>query len=172
MIRTLDLVYLLFFVIHVPIIFLLSQATHTNKKTVIDTVPLQPAFLQTNLSHQLRDFYITTYHDKFFEDNPPTWFTVFIWMELLYHVPASIWAVRGLLKGHPLIRVHLLIFGIQAFITSLTCLVDVWSWTDRTVAQKQQLTMLYSPYVALGGLMAIHSIFRLRDALMPKSKRE
>jgi Protein of unknown function (DUF2781). len=65
---------------------------------VIDTVPLLPAFLQTNLSHQLREFYITTYRDKFFED-PPAWFTVFIWMELLYHLPLSIWATRGLLKG-------------------------------------------------------------------------
>lgn len=66
---------------------------------VIDTVPLLPTFLQTNLSYQLREFYITTYRDKFFED-PPTWFTVFIWMELLYHLPLSIWATRGLLKGN------------------------------------------------------------------------
>ncbi|KAJ5787035.1 hypothetical protein N7457_002025 [Penicillium paradoxum] len=158
--RKRDLAYLLFFVTHIPIIFL------------IDTVPLQPAFLQTNLSHQLREFYIATYHDKFFEDPAPTWFTVFIWMELLYHVPASIWAIRGLRKDHPLIPVHLLVFGIQAFLTSLTCLVDVWSWSDRSVAQKQQITMLYAPYVALGGLMALDMVFRLRDKLMPKSKRE
>lgn len=93
---------------------------------------------------------------------------------------------------HPLVPVHLLVFGIQAFITSLTCLADVWSWSDRSVAQKQQLTMLYSPYVALGmcpdtavehrksalakmnigGLMALDMVFRLRDKLVPKSKRE
>jgi hypothetical protein len=51
---------------------------------------------------------------------------------------------------HPLIPVHLLIFGIQAFVTSLTCLIDVWSWPDRTTAEKQQITYLYGPYVALG----------------------
>ncbi|OQE36307.1 hypothetical protein PENCOP_c012G06384 [Penicillium coprophilum] len=154
-----DLAYLLFFITHVPIILL------------IDTVPLLPTILQTNLSHRLRDFYITTYRDKFFED-PPTWFTVFIWMELLYHLPISIWAVRGLLKDHPLVPVHLLVFGIQVFITTLTSLVVVWSWTDRSVAEKQQLTMLYAPYMALGGFMALDMIFRLRDKLMPKSKRE
>ncbi|OQE18482.1 hypothetical protein PENFLA_c021G10468 [Penicillium flavigenum] len=157
--RKRDLAYLLFFVTHVPIILL------------IDTVPLLPTFLQTNLSHQLREFYITTYRDKFFED-PPTWFTVFIWMELLYHLPVSIWAARGLLKDHPLVPVHLLVFGIQAFITTLTSLVVVWSWTDRSVAEKQQLTMLYAPYMALGGFMALDMVFRLRDKLMPKTKRE
>lgn len=51
---------------------------------------------------------------------------------------------------HPLVPVHLLVFGIQAFITTLTSLVVVWSWTDRSVAEKQQLTMLYAPYMALG----------------------
>ena len=45
---------------------------------------------------------------------------------------------------------HLLVFGIQAFITTLTSLVVVWSWTDRSVAEKQQLTTLYAPYMALG----------------------
>ncbi|KAJ5445070.1 Transmembrane protein 6/97 [Penicillium cf. griseofulvum] len=175
--RKKDLAYLFFFLTHIPIILCtilyayLHIFTCANTNTVIDTVPLQPSILQTNLSHQLRDFYITTYRDKFFE-NPPTWFTVFIWMELLYHLPLSIWAVRGLLKDHPLVPVHLLVFGIQAFITTLTSLVVVWSWTDRSVAEKQQLTMLYAPYMALGGFMALDMVFRLRDKLMPKSKRE
>lgn len=108
--RKRDLAYLLFFVTHVPIILRmilylssyldnsLTYACTLTPNIVIDTVPLLPTFLQTNLSHTLREFYITTYRDKFFED-PPTWFTVFIWMELLYHLPLSIWATRGLLKG-------------------------------------------------------------------------
>lgn len=108
--RKRDLAYLLFFVTHVPIILRmilylssyldnsLTYACTLTLNIVIDTVPLLPTFLQANLSHTLREFYITTYRDKFFED-PPTWFTVFIWMELLYHLPLSIWATRGLLKG-------------------------------------------------------------------------
>lgn len=85
--RKRDLAYLVFFITHVPIIFL------------IDTVPLQPAFLRTELSRRLREFYVATYRDKFFEEPAPTWFTVFIAMELLYHVPLSLWAVRALLQG-------------------------------------------------------------------------
>lgn len=83
-----DYAYLFFFIIHIPIIFL------------IDTVPLQPTFLRTDLSKNLRDFYITTYRDKFFEEPAPVWFTTFIWMELLYHVPLSAWAVWALLRGN------------------------------------------------------------------------
>jgi hypothetical protein len=84
--RKRDCAYLIFFVTHIPIIFL------------IDTVPLQPSYLVSDLSHHLRSYYITTYRDKFFSE-PPTWFTAFVWMELLYHVPLSLWAVWGLLRG-------------------------------------------------------------------------
>lgn len=49
-----------------------------------------------------------------------------------------------------MVPVHLLVFGVQAFVTSLTCLADVWTWPDRSVAEKQQITTLYGPYVALG----------------------
>lgn len=52
----------------------------------------------------------------------------------------------------PLVPLHLLIFGLQAFLTSTVCLVEVWSWADRSVAQKQNISMLYGPYVALGKL--------------------
>lgn len=49
-----------------------------------------------------------------------------------------------------MVPVHLLVFGVQSFVTSLPCLVEIWSWTDRTLIEKQNLTKLYSPYVALG----------------------
>ena len=48
----------------------------------------------------LRKFYIDTYHDEFFI-NPPAWFMLYMWMELLYHVPLSIWAIGALLRGTP-----------------------------------------------------------------------
>ncbi|KAJ5081331.1 hypothetical protein NUU61_009595 [Penicillium alfredii] len=158
--RKRDLAYLAFFMTHLPIVYL------------IDTAPLQPAIVRTDFSQQLRDFYVATYHDKFFSEPIPVWFNVFIWLEVLYHVPLSLWAIRGLLRDHPMVPVHLLVFGVEALITSLTCLVVVWSWPDRSVAQKQQLTTLYGPYVALGALMALDMTCRLRDRLMPKAKRE
>ncbi|EAW12015.1 EXPERA domain-containing protein [Aspergillus clavatus NRRL 1] len=162
--RKRDLVYLIFFIIHIPTIFL------------VDTVPLLPSFLQIDFMHQIRQFYINSYQDKFFSD-PPAWFTAFIAMELFYHVPLSIWAVGGLLRDDPLVPVHLLVFGVQAFVTSLACLVDVWSWVDRSVAQKKDITMLYGPCADEGGcgvgaFMALDMVLRLRRVLLRKSKEE
>lgn len=49
-----------------------------------------------------------------------------------------------------MVPVHLLAWGVQSFATTITCLVEVWGWADRTVAEKQNITMLYGPYAAVG----------------------
>ena len=51
---------------------------------------------------------------------------------------------------NPLVPVNLLAWAVEAFVTSSACLMDVWSWDDRSVEQKSNITMLYAPYVALG----------------------
>ncbi|KAB8070945.1 putative integral membrane protein [Aspergillus leporis] len=158
--RKCDLIYFIFFAVHLPIIFL------------VDAVPLLPSILQTNLSHQLRSFYIETYHDKFFSEAPPAWFSTFIAMELLYHAPLSLWALGALLKDNPLVPMHLLVFGVQSFVTSSACLAEVWGWDDRSTAQKRDLTFLYAPYVLLGAFMVLDMLFRLRGTLLGKTKRE
>lgn len=167
---------------------------------MVDAVPVLPGLLDNAISRQLRDFYVSTYRDKFFEGQVPAWFTSYTWMEILYHVPLSAWALSALsrgmlhpvilhngqptrklrppngspgsvdtssrlpvpaskatadpsfLKDDPLVPVHLLVFGLQSFLTSWTCLCEVWAWEDRTLAEKQSLSMLYGPYVALGML--------------------
>lgn len=49
----------------------------------------------------LRTYYHTTYRDEFFApEGPPTaWFGVFLWMEALYHLPLSCWAIPNLYRG-------------------------------------------------------------------------
>lgn len=71
----------------------------TSFSVVVDAVPVLPGLLDNALSRQLRDFYIATYRDKFFEGPVPAWFTSYTWMEILYHVPLSIWALGALLRG-------------------------------------------------------------------------
>ena len=71
---------------------------------MIDAAPLLPSFLQFDVSRQIREFYVNTYNDKFFEQPAPVWFVVFITMEIWYHAPLSIWAIGALLRGsliHP-----------------------------------------------------------------------
>lgn len=64
----------------------------------VDLVPLYPDSIKPKVLDTLREFYISTYQDKFFTA-PPRWFRTYILMEAIYHVPASIAIIRGLLKG-------------------------------------------------------------------------
>lgn len=65
---------------------------------VVDIVPFSPPHLTPTFVLRIRDFYIETFHDKFFED-PPAWFRAYNLMEVVYHTPLSVWAIRGLLRG-------------------------------------------------------------------------
>ncbi|KAL2867208.1 EXPERA domain-containing protein [Aspergillus lucknowensis] len=158
--RKRDLIYFGFFAIHIPIILL------------VDAVPILPSPFDNTISRELRNYYITTFRDKFFEGPAPGWFTSFMYMELYYHLPLSVWALGALLRDDPLVPIHLLVFGFQSFLTAWTCLVEVWDWEDRSLAEKRNLTSLYGPYVALGGFMALDMFWRLRKKLLSKSKQE
>lgn len=46
----------------------------------------------------LREWYITIYADRFFTQ-PPAWFNMYMYMELVYHVPLSLWAIGALIRG-------------------------------------------------------------------------
>ena len=65
----------------------------------VDTFHLLPSFLQADFISQIRQFYVNTYNDKFFQGTPAPWFSAFNWMELLYHLPLSLWAIGALLRG-------------------------------------------------------------------------
>ena len=61
--------------------------------------------------NDLRTWYITTYHDRFFV-TPPAWFNAYMWMEAVYHLPLSVWAVRALLQGKCFIFYMLCLFKL------------------------------------------------------------
>jgi len=130
--------------------------------------PLYPAALRLNFMTSLRTFYIDTYHDQFFT-HPPAWFGMYAWMEALYHLPLSIWAVGALLRGtiqsnyfallrierltcrvdDPRVPIQLLIYAVQTAVTTATCIADYMSWTAFSTAEKAELGKLYVPYLAL-----------------------
>lgn len=84
--RKLDTVYLVWFALHLAVML------------CVDLVSLYPAWLQPEPLLQLRKWYIVTYNDRFFI-NPPAWFTLFLWIEAIYHVPLSVWAIFALIRG-------------------------------------------------------------------------
>ena len=84
--RKLDLAYAVFFIIHILVIFL------------IDIVPFYPESWVPSISVSIRNFYITTYRDRFFI-SPTPWFKAYLVLEVVYHLPVSLWIIGALAKG-------------------------------------------------------------------------
>lgn len=150
--RKRDLLYLTFFAIHIPIVF------------CVDTLPLYPEWMKPAPLLALRSWYIETYQDRFFSA-PPVWFSMYIWMELLYHAPLSAWAVGALRRDDPKVPVHLLIYSCQTGITTMTCIAEYLSWDSFTNEQKLSLSGLYVPYLALSVFMGVDMFRRLENRL-------
>ncbi|KAI5276452.1 hypothetical protein E4T47_00618 [Aureobasidium subglaciale] len=155
--RKRDLIYLIFFLTHIPIMF------------CVDLTPLYPVALKPAFMTNLRKWYITTYRDQFFS-SPPAWFDTYIWLEALYHVPLSFWAVPALLRNDPKVPLHLLVFALEAGLTTLTCIADYLSWSNYSATEKIELGKLYVPYLALAILMGLDMFYRLSSMITRSDK--
>ncbi|KIW91909.1 uncharacterized protein Z519_07879 [Cladophialophora bantiana CBS 173.52] len=151
--RKLDVLYLGFFLVHVPIMFL------------VDLCSILPSILVSPLSHSLRTYQLQRFQDKFFI-SPPAWFMAYMWIEATYHVPISLWMVWGIFKDHPLVPLHLLIFALEVAVTTLTCVVDISDWEGYTSAQKSDLYGLYVPYLVLACLMGVDAFVRVKRQIL------
>ncbi|OCK79314.1 hypothetical protein K432DRAFT_383163 [Lepidopterella palustris CBS 459.81] len=146
--RKRDIAYLVFFIIHLPVMF------------IVDLTPLYPSSVKPAFMLAIREFYITTYRDQFFVA-PPTWFNVYMWMEALYHVPLSVWAIGALIRDDPKLPLHLLLFATQTGLTTLTCIADYLSWPSFSLDEKLKLGGLYVPYLFLAVFMGVDMYARL-----------
>lgn len=126
--RPLDKLYLAFFIIHVPVMLCkyppslavvavsydtlslwgekrmntdtseLERNTYILNLIGVDLVPLYPEFMRPDVFLSIRHWYTAVYADKNFTE-PTAWFTAYMWMEALYHLPLSIWAIGALIKS-------------------------------------------------------------------------
>ena len=126
-----------------------SKNSKTYHSAVIDLVPFYPKTLVPPISQTIREFYITTYRDRFFIE-PSNWFKVYIGLEGLYHLPITLWMLQALPKDDPMLPLHLLVFAMETGITTLTCLVEMLSWEGYTSQEVMRLGTLYGPYLAFG----------------------
>ncbi|KAI2623702.1 transmembrane protein 6/97 [Xylaria nigripes] len=169
----LDRIYLFFFLIHIPILF------------CVDLVPLYPShFWQPedsplHILSTLRDYYFTTYNDQFFRPPPapiPTFFPLYAYLELLFHLPVSLWAVRVFLSaprrssGSSQSRISgsaellLLVYGIETILTTLTCIYDAVHWDPAVVTLEQKKVLIggmYGGYLALAIILTIDMYTRI-----------
>jgi hypothetical protein len=112
----------------------------------------------------LRAFYVLQYRDQNFL-NPSPAFSLFIWLEGLYHLPLSIWAIFALWQNNPKVPIHLLIFTVEVAVSTGACIADAISWTNVSMDEKLQLGTLYIPYLAFASLMGFDMYKRLSSAV-------
>jgi hypothetical protein len=65
---------------------------------VVDVQPFYPQSLIPAWMSGIAEFYVNTYHDKFFIDMPP-FFEFLLWTEFLIQAPVGMWAIWGLLNS-------------------------------------------------------------------------
>ncbi|RYP32556.1 hypothetical protein DL767_005168 [Monosporascus sp. MG133] len=163
----LDKAYLAYFIIHIPVLL------------CVDLVPLYPAHLWApaeaplHFLHELRAYYLATYGDQFFAPSPPavipSFFPLFALMELVFHLPVSVWAVGRLsrrsgpgLDGSA--ELLLLVYGLQTALTTATCMYEAWLWDPAIVTPRQKLVLLgglYGGYLALAVVLTVDMYARL-----------
>ncbi|KAF1980236.1 hypothetical protein BU23DRAFT_423745, partial [Bimuria novae-zelandiae CBS 107.79] len=166
--RKRDLMYLVFFATHIPVML------------AFDLTSFYPASVKPTWMNDVRTWYVATYGDRFFYDAPP-WFSTFTLLELLYHLPLSLWAIPALIRNDPRIPLALLVFALETSITTLTCLTEMLSWEELTPLQRgaQGLGGMYGAYLAVGDyvyadsskgvFMAVDCYARL-DKILSKQK--
>ncbi len=70
---------------------------------MIDLSTLLPTFLITDLSRNIVSYHLERFQDQFFT-SPPAWFTLYMWLELVYHVPVTLWLLWGIWNGESLVQ--------------------------------------------------------------------
>ncbi|KAI0161940.1 transmembrane protein 6/97 [Hypoxylon sp. FL1284] len=170
----LDKLYLTYFLIHLPVLF------------CVDLVPLYPASLWVPPSsplhflYELRVYYIESYNDQFFAPPPapiPSFFPLFAFLELVFHLPVSVWAVRVLLRGSGgstrsglsgRDELLLLVYGIETALTTATCMYEAFLWDPAVVTAEQKVVLLcglYGGYLAVAVLLTVDMYARLLGRL-------
>lgn len=125
----------------------------------------EPPTAPLHMLHDLRVYYLETYNDQFFAPSPPgpsipSFFALYALMELVFHLPVSVWAVGRLLPGKGsqggldgAAELLLLVYGLQTALTTATCMYEAYLWDPTVVSAEQKLVLLgglYGGYLALG----------------------
>lgn len=160
----LDKVYLVYFVLHIPILF------------CVDLVPFYPRTWweapDSPLSFlgDLRVYYLETYKDQFFAPPPatiPSFFPLFAFLELVFHLPVSVWAVGALLRRTGLggkAELLLLVYGLETVLTTGTCMWEAWLWDEKLINLSEKMVLLgglYGAYLAIALVLSVDMYARL-----------
>ncbi|OAL48010.1 hypothetical protein IQ07DRAFT_623101 [Pyrenochaeta sp. DS3sAY3a] len=157
--RKRDLVYLVFFIVHLPVML------------GFDLTSMYPEAIKPLWMTSIRKWYVATYGDRFFYA-PPPWFPALTALELLYHLPLTLWAIPALLRNDARIPLALLVFGLETSLSTLVCLAEMLSWEELSSAQRGLggLGGMYGGYLATGIFMMLDCYARLDQMIVKQHK--
>ncbi|KAI9460438.1 transmembrane protein 6/97 [Boletus coccyginus] len=167
--RPLDLLYFVFFMIHLPASLLL------------DCQALYPPSLVPSFMTALPKMYTQFSADPLIsgamghtgESNNFIWFKTFLFVEAFFQVPVFILGMRGLWKDSRLIHILMLAYGASTATTTLPCVAVLLSTPTTsaqtiaagvqsvTASQRFQLLSSYIPFFLLPMFMAIDMATRI-----------
>ncbi|KAK6828277.1 integral membrane protein-like protein [Apiospora arundinis] len=166
----LNTVYLVYFILHIPILFCVDLVAFYPPAWYAATGPLAP------LGH-LRTYYLESYKDQFFQPTgAPSFFVLFAFLELVFHLPVSVWAVRALssktgLKGKG--ELLLFLYGVETALTTATCMWEAYGWDEALVSGRRRSRLLgglYGSYFAVALLLSVDMWMRLAKKLEAADK--
>ncbi|KAK8080275.1 hypothetical protein PG997_008093 [Apiospora hydei] len=135
----LNTVYLVYFIIHIPILFCVDLVYFYPPAWYAAAGPLAPL-------GRLRAYYLESYKDQFFSPaGVPSFFPLFCFLELVFHLPVSVWAVGVLAKKASLRgRDELLLFlyGVETALTTATCMWEAYGWSEELVTGAEKVTLI------------------------------
>ncbi|KAG2056720.1 hypothetical protein BDR06DRAFT_909137 [Suillus hirtellus] len=167
--RPLDLVYFVFFLVHIPATLL------------IDLQALYPPWLIPYFIRALPRLYIQMSNDPLIgsvlgllgDSKPFVWFKTFLAVEALFQFPVFILGARGLWRDSRSIYVLLLVYAASTTTTTLPCLsvlLATPTTSAQTIAnkivsvttfQRSLLLSSYIPFFVIPFIMTIDMAYRL-----------
>lgn len=146
----LDRIYLWYFIVHIPITILIDSCLVIPRESLLD------------VQRSIIDFHITTNKDFLLEERP-LWLQVFGFFEMAWQLPFFFYAIRSI--RHQDVRSYpfMIVYGLNAFLTSLVCFVYVIVEGPShflTIEEVSRLASLYVPYLILPFVLMVDYIRR------------
>lgn len=117
----------------------------------------------------MEDFHVAQNED-FIVFEKPAWFMSFIWIEILFQLPFFVYGAYKLLTktATPTTHLWMLVYGVNASLTTWACLAEVWAREGLTAAVRYNLLAVYAPFCLISGVIVIDVFQRLQGELSKK----
>lgn len=158
-----DTFYYWYFLVHIPITLLVDSCL---------VIPQESRYWVQQL---VFNFHVHMNKD-FLLEKPALWLQTFGWFEILVQLPIFFVAPLALARNSSKIYVVMTVYGFNAFLTTLVCLVYVLDKGEAhglSVEETWNLFALYVPYLVIPLFMMVDCGWRVMRMLeQVKSKRE